>query len=275
MINASFSLMESAAVEHTSLVTKGRRTKRQRSAAAITSASSTRGGGGSDAVEGGGGVGFDNNHYSSSSTASASGNCNSDDQDIMSEITTEEEDMAHCLIMLARGNTTPNATIEKLPLPSKYECKTCNKIFPSFQALGGHRASHKKPKATLPESLSLSPSPSPGPSPDHNQQMKNNEGQTKVAVRVHECSICGSEFPSGQALGGHMRRHRAPPSASASGPSDRPIESGVRNVLPLDLNLPAPGDDDDKIEGGSSGQNIETTTFHRVLPTPALVDCHN
>ncbi|PWS22253.1 hypothetical protein DKP78_19350, partial [Enterococcus faecium] len=30
-----------------------------------------------------------------------------------------------------------------------YECKTCSRTFPSFQALGGHRASHKKPnKAT-------------------------------------------------------------------------------------------------------------------------------
>ncbi|KAE8815928.1 zinc finger protein ZAT5 [Hordeum vulgare] len=27
-----------------------------------------------------------------------------------------------------------------------YECKTCNKCFPTFQALGGHRASHKKPR---------------------------------------------------------------------------------------------------------------------------------
>eukprot|EP01018_Ginkgo_biloba_P035813 Gb_01024 [translate_table: standard] len=27
-----------------------------------------------------------------------------------------------------------------------YECKTCNKVFHSFQALGGHRASHNKIK---------------------------------------------------------------------------------------------------------------------------------
>ncbi|KAI9086115.1 hypothetical protein K1719_031948 [Acacia pycnantha] len=26
----------------------------------------------------------------------------------------------------------------------KFECTTCNKIFDSYQALGGHRASHKK-----------------------------------------------------------------------------------------------------------------------------------
>ncbi|KAI4984895.1 hypothetical protein ZWY2020_017525 [Hordeum vulgare] len=29
---------------------------------------------------------------------------------------------------------------------SRVECKTCNKCFPTFQALGSHRASHKKPR---------------------------------------------------------------------------------------------------------------------------------
>ncbi|RZC93255.1 hypothetical protein C5167_030374 [Papaver somniferum] len=43
------------------------------------------------------------------------------------------------------------SVIEKQRMPTStrgrlYECKTCNKQFPSFQALGGHRASHKKPR---------------------------------------------------------------------------------------------------------------------------------
>uniref|UniRef100_A0A0D6QZF6 C2H2-type domain-containing protein n=1 Tax=Araucaria cunninghamii TaxID=56994 RepID=A0A0D6QZF6_ARACU len=33
---------------------------------------------------------------------------------------------------------------------TKYECTTCNKIFDSYQALGGHRASHKKVKGCTP-----------------------------------------------------------------------------------------------------------------------------
>ncbi|KAF7823572.1 zinc finger protein ZAT11 [Senna tora] len=70
-----------------------------------------------------------------------------------------------------------------------HECKTCFKRFSSFQALGGHRASHKKPK--------LVPS-----SEDPNQM-------TEMPRRMHTCHVCGAEFGTGQALGGHMRKHRA------------------------------------------------------------------
>ena len=71
----------------------------------------------------------------------------------------EEEHMAHCLILLAQGNTSNNNIINNnnntnnRVITSSYECKTCNKSFSSFQALGGHRASHKKTKPNLPLSL--------------------------------------------------------------------------------------------------------------------------
>ncbi|KAG8390869.1 hypothetical protein BUALT_Bualt01G0128500 [Buddleja alternifolia] len=109
-----------------------------------------------------------------------------------------------------------------------FTCKTCNRQFSSFQALGGHRASHKKPKLTAGDQPSTPPKP-----------------------KTHECSICGLEFPIGQALGGHMRRHRATinidhnhhnqtlPSLSLSPPAHVPIvkKSNSRRVLWLDLNL--------------------------------------
>jgi hypothetical protein len=63
--------------------------------------------------------------------------------------------------------------------------------------------------------------------------------------RVHECSICGAEFASGQALGGHMRRHR--PLVPASLDSDMGaapvISRNERSLLELDLNMPAPCDE--------------------------------
>ncbi|KAF4358661.1 zinc finger protein ZAT12 [Cannabis sativa] len=104
-------------------------------------------------------------------------------------------DMANCLMLLSKiGETDSDVDTNKLessPQQSLSErvftCKTCNRTFPSFQALGGHRASHKKPK--LSEALQGIPQPPPKP-------------------KTHECSICGLEFAIGQALGGHMRRHR-------------------------------------------------------------------
>lgn len=93
--------------------------------------------------------------------------------------------MANCLVLLSRPAAAGDA--ENTP-PSgwEFECKTCKKKFKSFQALGGHRASHKRPKIDL-------------------QNLKENVNIKKR----HECSVCGLEFSLGQALGGHMRKHRA------------------------------------------------------------------
>ncbi|KAK2633747.1 hypothetical protein Ddye_028539 [Dipteronia dyeriana] len=96
--------------------------------------------------------------------------------------------MANCLMLLSHGRDHRN--IESIP-DRVFECKTCNRQFQSFQALGGHRASHKKPRLTTEgteESRLLL--------------------QFPVKLKTHECSICGLEFAIGQALGGHMRRHR-------------------------------------------------------------------
>ena len=72
-----------------------------------------------------------------------------------------EEDVAYCLMMLLDTNgwarerkkkktqkTEDNKFRELKPIKPrprpKYKCKTCFKVFKSYQALGGHRASHKK-----------------------------------------------------------------------------------------------------------------------------------
>ncbi|WMV31522.1 hypothetical protein MTR67_024907 [Solanum verrucosum] len=95
--------------------------------------------------------------------------------------------MANYLMLFSRQENHFNTMVNNSP-SRVFECKTCNRQFPSFQALGGHRASHKKPRLMGELNFHLPTSP---PKP-----------------KTHECSICGLEFPIGQALGGHMRRHR-------------------------------------------------------------------
>uniref|UniRef100_A0A0D3DDR3 C2H2-type domain-containing protein n=1 Tax=Brassica oleracea var. oleracea TaxID=109376 RepID=A0A0D3DDR3_BRAOL len=80
----------------------------------------------------------------------------------------EEEYLAICLLMLARGSSSTNDGNDHHSPPAPpsdhdhrdYKCSVCGKSFPSYQALGGHKTSHRKPS-----------------------------------------------FPSGQALGGHKRCH--------------------------------------------------------------------
>jgi len=147
--------------------------------------------------------------------------------------------MANCLMLLSRGSDQYEATYSSTTLNNRvFECKTCNRQFPSFQALGGHRASHKKPKL----------------------MGENIDGQllhTPLKPKIHECSICGLEFAIGQALGGHMRRHRASNmngknnmhssnntvscssggGGSSSFDSSQKMKAGNKRVLVLDLDL--------------------------------------
>ena len=198
-------------------------------------------------------------------------------------------------------NATPTATTTTAATTKVgfyiYECKTCNRTFPSFQALGGHRASHKKPKLAAEEKKQPLPPPAQPSPPSQLQHMivtnydRFEEGNVKSGPpislqlgnngnnnkgKIHECSICGSEFTSGQALGGHMRRHRA--STNANNVVDTTSCNTVitttitavppRNILQLDLNLPAPEDD------LREAKFQFTATSQVLVGTPALVDCH-
>ncbi|KAH7561128.1 hypothetical protein JRO89_XS10G0177600 [Xanthoceras sorbifolium] len=312
-------------------------------AAAVTSGSSSSSGYGG----GGGGEGVMDDYCCYNSVSSTSPTTSGGGGGEIYESTEEEEDMANCLIMLAQGDaaarrrrhhhhqieesfkteeklntsrpkyfsgtvtasttTGTTATTNKAAGFYVYECKTCNRCFPSFQALGGHRASHKKPKATAAaaedhqkKSSSMVFPPlkddfdDATPPPPLQAAAAATITTTNKASKIHECSICGSEFTSGQALGGHMRRHRAAANINnqvvvmsttanvdttataiidQSGHDDDHSISHRSNNLPLDLNLPAPEDDhlrDSKFQFGSSTQQAHTLVFS----APALVDCH-
>ncbi|XP_020198418.1 zinc finger protein ZAT7-like [Aegilops tauschii subsp. strangulata] len=77
----------------------------------------------------------------------------------------------------------------------EFVCKTCGRSFPSFQALGGHRTSHLRGRNGLALGLAAG----------YDQPATK---KTTDQKRAHQCHVCGLEFEMGQALGGHMRRHR-------------------------------------------------------------------
>uniref|UniRef100_A0A0A9CCQ1 C2H2-type domain-containing protein n=1 Tax=Arundo donax TaxID=35708 RepID=A0A0A9CCQ1_ARUDO len=105
-------------------------------------------------------------------------------------------------------------------------------------------------------------------------------------LRVHECSICGAEFASGQALGGHMRRHRplnAPDRAAVTAITtpDTKREGSASINLELDLNLPAPSDEEAVSVPPPApavvlglGQFNDGKKAGLMLAASALVDCH-
>ncbi|KAL8255417.1 hypothetical protein R6Q59_033638 [Mikania micrantha] len=127
--------------------------------------------------------------------------------------TQDDEYLAFCLMLLARGS--PSAAVSP---PPNYNCSVCGKSFHSYQALGGHKASHRK---NLPDDHSMSTTAS---------------SVLKPSGRTHECSICHRCFPTGQALGGHKRRHYDPGSVGVTSTSDGAASSQTRD---FDLNLPA------------------------------------
>ncbi|XP_010412551.1 PREDICTED: zinc finger protein ZAT7-like [Camelina sativa] len=95
-----------------------------------------------------------------------------------------EDTAQSCLMLLSRVGECRSSVDQR----RVFRCKTCMKEFSSYQALGGHRAKHKKPiNETDDQSSSLTKKPK---------------------TTTHSCPLCGLKFPIGQALGGHMTKHR-------------------------------------------------------------------
>ncbi|CAL5402348.1 unnamed protein product [Camellia sinensis] len=144
---------------------------------------------------------------------------------------------------------------DNLDVNCRFECSSCKKVFGSHQALGGHRASHKNVKGCFAitrsdgeEVVALDHERSSGGGGGEGEVvMRENGGEEEdkmVMVLGHKCSICLRVFSSGQALGGHKRCHWEK--------GDEPSSQGLNPYGPtksegccdLDLNLPAPVEDD-------------------------------
>ncbi|CAJ1928488.1 unnamed protein product [Sphenostylis stenocarpa] len=138
--------------------------------------------------------------------------------------TSPEEDVAMCLMMLSRDRWSKSTnvvvdnhvvedeeerSVEEINVRivrRKHQCQSCEKTFRSSRALGSHRSIC--------------------------------EGSGNES-KIFECPFCSRVFGSGQALGGHKRSHLVPSSSSTANDSIRLKESFI------DLNLPAPTEEDD------------------------------
>ncbi|CAI0418110.1 unnamed protein product [Linum tenue] len=165
--------------------------------------------------------------------------------------TSPEEDVAMCLVMLSRDvNWKGRFSYKSDEIEEedeeedqgimergsrirgkKLKCEKCTKQFRSSQALGSHR-----------RICSL------------NGTQLGGGGMGNVvaaAERIFRCPYCSKVFGSGQALGGHKRSHlngggSYPSPAAARPPPPPPPAARIdKNYSFLDLNFPAPVEDDE------------------------------
>ncbi|KAL7119106.1 hypothetical protein ACP275_02G042800 [Erythranthe tilingii] len=125
-----------------------------------------------------------------------------------------------------------------------FGCSECGKGFNSYQALGGHKTSHrlKLPIAAAIDGDDRTPYAAVIPA-------------AKPSGKLHECDICHKSFDSGQALGGHKRRHyegvigggstkNRKTSSNGGATSSNQIPAAPAVIRDFDLNLPPPPPDD-------------------------------
>ncbi|GJN13230.1 hypothetical protein PR202_ga31577 [Eleusine coracana subsp. coracana] len=146
--------------------------------------------------------------------------------------TTHDDYVSLCLMALAAAAGEERMSVARQAVWAaqpqecelRFRCSVCGKAFASHQALGGHKASHRKP------------------TPLHLQASSGGEASSSITTSAsgwgqgkHKCTVCHRSFLTGQALGGHKRCHYwdgLSVSLTASGSG-----SGLSSLKDLDLNL--------------------------------------
>ncbi|GJN13229.1 hypothetical protein PR202_ga31576 [Eleusine coracana subsp. coracana] len=159
----------------------------------------------------------------------------------------KEDYLAICLAALAgtRGTGLKAAgllvrhhePVEEL----RFRCTVCGKAFASYQALGGHKSSHRKPPTGEQYAAAVAAAAAQGASSD-------DSSSSEVTGGPHRCTICRKSFATGQALGGHKRCHywdgtsvslsvsAASRSASGTGSSAVTLRNFDLNLIPVPEN---------------------------------------
>lgn len=145
--------------------------------------------------------------------------------------TSPEEDVAICLVMLSmekpssvnnggKGkdqSRTPESEKSTAAVGKTFRCGNCRKSFRSNRALCGHRKVCR----------------------NEGEEDEEEDGINGGNWKIFKCPYCCKVFGSGQALGGHKRSHLQGSIRTAIDGSSSKLEIG------LDLNLPAPVEEDD------------------------------
>ncbi|KAK4797236.1 hypothetical protein SAY86_029562 [Trapa natans] len=150
-----------------------------------------------------------------------------------------------CLVMLSRDKWTAAAKSDV----KRHRCEVCSKSFRSSQALGGHRVTHRKVLSAKGEAKKKR----------RRSRHLDDDDREAEPESVFECPYCFKVFGSGQALGGHKRSHligsgNGSPAVTCSGKAGnhRPEKNSF-----IDLNLPAPHEEDDDRSVVSDGEIAE------------------